>query len=279
MKRVSVVLLCALATGLFAASGAPAASVGSLAAKIEAAYLAKKPYPLASQEISGLTAEQAYAIQREFVALRIKKGETIIGYKAGLTAEPAQARFGMKEPVFGTLFTSMVRWPGALRQKDFTKMFIETEIGYRFGKDIVKPVKDAQELMDAVAIVFPAIELPDVAYTDMKAIKGTDLIASNVAARKVLVGKAVPFRNRDLNAVKVTLTLDGKEVTSGVGKNALGDQWEALKWTVNNVLAMGGEIKAGHIVITGVISQMVPASPGSYKADYGDFGSIEFQYK
>jgi 2-keto-4-pentenoate hydratase len=279
MKRVVFVLACAVLIGCLCAAAALAATQGSFAAKVEAAYLAKKPYPLASQEIPNLTPEQAYAIQREFVALRTKKGETVIGYKAGLTAEPAQKKFGMNEPVFGTIFTSMVRRPGALRAKDFAKMFIETEIGFRFGKDIVKPVKDIEELKGAVAIVFPAIELPDVAYTDMKAIKGTDLIASNVAARKVLIGKAVPFRKRDLNAVKVTLTLDGKEVTSGVGKNALGDQWEALKWTVNNVLAMGGEIKAGHIVITGAISQMVPASAGTYKADYGDFGTIEFQYK
>ncbi|RJR18955.1 MAG: hypothetical protein C4582_10820 [Desulfobacteraceae bacterium] len=279
MRKTAVFFMCALALAIFTASAAEAGSHVAFAEKVEAAYLAKKPYPMASQEIPTLTVEQAYEIQSAFVGIRKKKGDTIIGYKAGLTAEPAQARFGVKEPVWGTLFTSMLRWPGTLRQKDFAKMFIETEIGFRFGREITKPVKDIEELKDAVAIVFPAIELPDVAYTDMKSLKGTDLIATNVAARKVLIGKAVPFRSRDLNAVKVTLSLDGKEVTSGLGKNALGDQWEALRWTVNNVLAMGGEVKEGHIVISGAISQMVPAGTGSYKADYGDFGVIEFVYK
>ncbi|OIP37268.1 MAG: hypothetical protein COX16_12795 [Deltaproteobacteria bacterium CG23_combo_of_CG06-09_8_20_14_all_51_20] len=280
MKAKTILtVICSLTLIIFASGICGAASHTAFADKVEAAYLAKKPYPLVTQEMQNITVEQAYDIQKAFVEIRKKKGDTIIGYKAGLTAAPAQAKFGLKEPVWGTLFTSMLRWPGNLRQKDFAKMFIETEIGFRFGKDINKPIKDIEELKAAIAIVFPAIELPDVAYTDMKSLKGTDLIATNVAARKVLIGKAVPFRSRDLNAVKVTLSLDGKEVTSGVGKNALGDQWEALRWTVNNVLATGGEVKEGYIVISGVISNMVPAQPGMYRADYGDFGAIEFTFK
>ncbi len=280
MKMKTIITsICAFALMIFAAGVCGAASHTAFADKVEAAYLAKKPYPLVTQEIQNLTVEQAYEIQKAFVGIRQKKGDTIIGYKAGLTAAPAQAMFGAKEPVWGTLFTSTLRWPGTLRQKDFAKMFIETEIGFRFGRDITKPIKDIEELKSAVAIVFPAIELPDVAYADMKSLKATDLIATNVAARKTIIGKAVPFRSRDLNAVKVRLLLDGKEVTSGEGKNALGDQWEALKWTVNNVLAMGGEVREGYIVISGAISKMVPAQPGKYRADYGDFGAIEFTYK
>ncbi len=279
MRKEIVLGLFLALVSVSAAAPALAASHEAFVQKIEAAYVAKKPYPLASQEIKDLSVEKAYEVQRAFVAAMVKKGEKIAGFKAGLTAEPVQTRFGMKEPVYGTLFASMLRKPGTVRLKDFSKMFIETEIGFRFKKDILKPVKDTEELKSAVAIAFPAVELPDVSYTDMKALKGTDLIASNVAGRKVLIGKAAPFKSRDLNQVKVTLTLDGKEVTSGFGKNALGDQWEALKWTVNNVLANGGEIKEGHIVITGVLSKIVPASAGAYKADYGDFGSIEFVCK
>ena len=125
--------------------------------------------------------------------------------------------------------------------------------------------------------MFPAIELPDVAYTDMKLITGSDLIATNVTARKVLIGKAA--KAKDLNAITVKLFHNAEEVTSGIGKNALGDQWEALRWTVNDVLARGGKVKNGYIVITGAISKMVPAKPGKYLAHYGDFGKIEFEYK
>jgi 2-keto-4-pentenoate hydratase len=67
---------------------------------------------------------------------------------------------------------------------------IETEIGFRFGKDITETVEDIASLKKAVSIVFPAIELPDLYYSDMKQIIGPDIIATNVAARQVLNGKA-----------------------------------------------------------------------------------------
>jgi 2-keto-4-pentenoate hydratase len=259
------------------ATSALSASKAMIAEKIENAFVAKKPYPLVSQEIEGLTVDQAYEIQAELVKLREDKGEVVTGYKAGLTAAQARKRFGLKEAVRGTLFKSMLRRPGALYQKNFVRMFIETEIGFRFGKDITEPIDDITSLERAVAIVFPAIELPDVAYVDMKLITVSDVIATNVTARKVLIGKAA--KAEDLNAITVKLLHNGQEVTSGIGKNALGDQWEALRWTANDVLARGGKVKDGYIVITGSISKIVPAKPGKYLADYGDFGKIEFEYK
>ncbi|MBC2743949.1 MAG: hypothetical protein HGJ93_13090 [Desulfosarcina sp.] len=93
----------------------------------------------------------------------------------------------------------------------------------------------------------------------------------------MLIGDAVWVK--DLNAIEVKLFHNGQEIAGGMGKNALGDQWEALKWVVNNVLARGGEIKDGYVVITGCISKLLPAKPGNYVADYGDFGKIEFEFK
>ena len=277
MKKMFYFCLVFSACLFITVSPAFSASLDDAAEKIEAAYTAKQPHPLVSQDIEGLTVDQAYEIQKKLVKIRVDKGEEIMGYKAGLTSAPSQKKFGVNEAVRGTLFKSMFRWPGTLYKKNFARMFIETEIGFRLGKDISEPVEDIESLKKAVAIVFPAIELPDLAFTNMKLIKGTDIIAANVVARKVLVGDAV--RVKDLNAITVKLFHDGQEITSGVGKNALGDQWEALKWVINDVLARGGEVKSGYVVITGCITKLLPAKPGKYLADFGDFGKIEFDYK
>jgi 2-keto-4-pentenoate hydratase len=246
---------------------------------INNAFASLSQYPMASQEINNLTVDQAYDIQDDFIKVRVSKGEMVIGYKAGLTAAPAQKRFGVSEAVRGTLLKSMLRWPGTLFQKNYGRLFIETEIGFKFSKDITEPVKDIESLKKAVSIVFPAIELPDLFYSDMKQLKGPDIIATNVAARQVLIGKALPVRAQDLNAVSVKLFHNGQQVSSGVGKNALGDQWKALQWAVNNVLVKGGEIKSGYIVITGSLTKLMPVKPGKYLADFGDFGTMEFEYK
>jgi 2-keto-4-pentenoate hydratase len=267
-----------ISVGLFmAASPALSASFDDAAQKIEDAYISKNPAPLSSLAIEGLTTDQAYEIQKKLVEIRVNKGEEIVGYKAGLTSAPSQKKFGVTEAVRGTLFKSMIQWPGTMYQKNFARMFIETEIGFRFGKDITEPVEDIESLKKAVAIVFPAIELPDLSFTDMKQIKGPDIIAANVVARKVLVGDAVWVK--DVNSISVKLFHNGREIACGVGENALGDQWEALKWVVNNVLSKGGEVKEGYTIITGCISKLLPAKPGTYVADYGDFGKIEFEFK
>jgi 2-keto-4-pentenoate hydratase len=252
------------------------ASYGSIAERIEVAFMTRKPYLLVSQEIEGLTVDQAYEIQGLLTKLREDKGEVVIGYKAGVTADQAQKRFGVKEAARGTLFESMLLRSETIDAEEFGHLIVETEIGFRFGTDITEPVKDIESLKEAVASVFPAVELPDVIYSDMEAVKGVDLIVTNIAARKLLIGREVPTKERDLNAIKVSLYLGGQEVTRGAGRNALGDQWKALRWTVNDVLVRGGKVKGGYIVITGCISDMVPGKSGQYLADYGDFGTLEF---
>jgi 2-keto-4-pentenoate hydratase len=248
-----------------------------IAQEIEEAYINKKPRPLVSQKVNNLTIEQAHEIQTTLIHRMESKGEICMGYKIGLWAPAAQKRFGLNGPAHGTLFKSMLRWPGTIYLKNHTRLFVEPEIGFRFQKDITKPIDDIKVLKRAVAITYPAIELPDIAYPDMKLLRGVDLIASNVASRKVLIGNAA--KAKDLNAVTVKLLHNGQEITTGIGKNAGGDQWEALKWAVNDVLAKGGEIKAGYIVITGILTKLTPAKPGKYVADYGSFGKIEFEFK
>jgi 2-keto-4-pentenoate hydratase len=248
-----------------------------IAQEIEEAYMNKKPRPLVSQKYKDLTIDQAHEIQTTLINRMENKGEICMGYKAGLWAPATQKRFGLNGPVQGTLFKSMLRWPGTIYLKNHTRLFVEPEIGFRFQEDITEPVQDIKILKRAVAITYPAIELPDIAYPDMKLLRGVDLIASNVAARKVLIGNAA--KAKDLNAVTVKLLHNGQEIASGIGKNAGGDQWEALKWVVNDVLAKGGKIKDGDIVVTGILTKLTPAKPGKYVADYGSFGKIEFEFK
>ena len=145
------------------------------------------------------------------------------------------------------------------------------------GQLVRKAVWNIKDLKRAVAITFPAIGLPDVLYSSMRKLRGVDLIASNDNSSKVLIGKAA--RAQDLNAVKVTLFHNGQKVSGGVGSHAGDDQWKALQWVVNDVLAKGGEVKNGYIVLTGNLTGANRAKPGKYLADFGSFGQIEFECK
>jgi 2-keto-4-pentenoate hydratase len=161
----------------------------------------------------------------------------------------------------------------------FHQLMLETEIGFVIGESITQPLKGVAELQEKIQAVMPVIELPDLGFADMKQLKGVDIIAANVAAKQFIVGQQRAVEGLDLNAVTVSLLLDGQEVNSGKGTDALGDQWQAALWLVNTMVDQGWALNPGHIVITGALGKMLPGKPGKYVADYGSFGKITFEIK
>lgn len=98
-----------------------ASSHETLAGDIDKAFSGRTPFPMPSMKIKHLTVDQAYDIQAGVVKIMQSRGETVMGYKAGLTAVPAQKKFGVSEAVRGTLFKSMLRWPGTLYKENYPK--------------------------------------------------------------------------------------------------------------------------------------------------------------
>ena len=238
-----------------------------------------RPIPVLSAQYPEMDAETAYRIQKTYVARRLTR-ERIAGFKAGLTSEASQKKFGMTAPLAGVLCDSGRKQAGsAIDNLMFGKLMIETEIGFLLGKAIAEPIDDVGQLRNSIQAVMPVIELPDLGFADMKKLRGVDIIAANVTASQFIVGRAQEAADFDLNSVVVSLSLDGQNVNSGKGSDALGDQWEAAVWLVNAVVEQGYSIERGHILITGALGEMVPGKPGRYVADYGSFGQIAFEVK
>jgi 2-keto-4-pentenoate hydratase len=277
MKRVrsSIVLVLLMVF----VSATAWAGVQEMADALAAADAANKPVPVLSKPAPDLDAKTAYAVQKVYVAQRVAKAG-IGGFKGGLTTEGGQKRFGVNAPLAGVLYAAgKLEGSPVVDPKDFRGLMLETEIGFVIGQAIAQPVKDVAELQLKVSGVMPAIELPEMAFDDMKALKGVDIIAANVGAAKYIVGQTRPHKGLDLNDIKVALTMDGQPVNQGQGKDALGDQWKAALWLVNAVVEQGYKIEPGQVLITGALGNMIPGKPGKYVADYGAFGKIAFEVK
>ncbi len=231
-------------------------------------YKACQPVPLPSAAITNLTVDQAYTIQKEFVSKLVQDGGVIAGYKAGLTSTTAQKKFKAPGPVTGILLQDMRITDGKVVSKPYSKMMLEVEIGYRLNQDVKSPTtpETVKTLVDAV---MPAVEVPDLNFATFKGLAFTDIIADNVGARGFMLGNPKKVDQVDPNGVTGQLFMNGKALGKAVpGRADLGDQWKALSWSLNNVLANGGEIKKGMVVITGSLGRMYPGKPGSYKAVY-----------
>jgi len=276
MKRVAA-MIAVMATAVVLLGSA---EVGQVATTLFQNYQAGKPIPLPTATLPGLDERGAYEVQGLYVAKLLAAGDTVLGYKAGLTSAPAQKKFGAPGPATGMLLGSMLVKGDTVASAGFTKMMLEVEIGYRLAADVRQPV-DAAGAKAAVAAVMPAVEVPDLNFATFKGLTFADIVAANVGARKVILGGEMPLGDMDLNAVTGQLIKDGKPLGAPVpGKAALGDQWEALAWCLNNLLKTGGLPKKGQVIITGSLGRMYPGAPGEYQAAYtGGLGGISFTIK
>jgi 2-keto-4-pentenoate hydratase len=278
MKRLLAGFGCFLTLVLLLVLPSMALTEDELVEKLVQVRSEPKPIEvLPSQAWSGFNLDRAYDVQKRLVGALTAKDERIGGFKAGLTTQPTQKRFGLDCAVFAPMLKSGELPDGTtLQSKDFVKLFVETEVGYVIGEKIDAPVKDMAALKKMVKEVFPAIEFPDIRFADLKGLTGLDIVADAVGASKYLVGKKVAADTVDVAQVSVTLKLDGEEVNVGKAADALGDQWQALLWLVNTAVERGYVIEPGNVFITGALGKMIPGKPGKYQGDYGPLGSLSF---
>ena len=274
-------LLLSACQPLVAPAPAPAGE-GETAATIPgieeylAAYEAVEPAPRPGQfDEDGMTYDEAYDFQEALVAQMEAEGAQQVGYKLGLTGP--KRPFGAEEPLYGRMLDFMVLENGAqVPISDFVKPLGEWEIAYFFDKDVSYPVT-VEELQDAVGQIAPAVELPDLLFADMKSLTWLDLIASDIAPRRVVIGDKVSDEDFDENAIAPVATLNGEAFSEGIGSAVMGDQWEALRFLAEKLNERGEQIHAGDFVISGAMNPLTPLEPGGYTVDYGPFGVITFE--
>ena len=215
-----------------------------------------------------LTIDSAYRVQTRSVRERLQ-GASPAGFKAGLTSAPAQARFKANDAVAGVLFKEgALQSASTVSLHELRGLHIEVEIAMRIGTPIDEPLADVDALRAHIDGMAPAIELPNLDYTQPQSLDATALIATNVAAAKYIVGAFASPRERDPNATEVRLVCNDQEMFTGKGTDALGDQWRAALFLVNQMVRQGWRIERGQILLTGSLGRMLPGTTGHCIAGY-----------
>lgn len=221
----------------------------------------------------------AYRVQQVVVDGMLANGDTVAGYKAGLTGKLARWWFNIDAPVFGVIPASGLRRSGdAFAVPKGRHMLLETEIDFVAGARIDKPVADVAALKPLIRGIVPAIEAPAGGFPEAQTrqLTVTDIVANNVSAYVLVVGDEQPHDGLDLARLGVAMTRDGKVLSKGTGADVMGDPWKSALWLVNVAIAQGRVIEPGNYLSTGVIGDRVESAPGRYTADFGKLGVIEF---
>lgn len=240
-----------------------------------------QPMPLLSVYYDQLNRDSAYDIQHALVTHELRKKRSIGGYKAGFTNAALRERFHYKEPISGVLFADGAFKDGAeIDGGLFKKPMLEVEIGYVLRSPITRKLHSVADLKTYIRHALPAVEIPDLNYTNVGGLNAYDIIATNVSSSHYVVGE--PFVLKDLaevNGIRVALYRDEQVVDTGAAGDALGNQLEALLWLVNDAYSHGWQLQAGQLLITGTLGKMNPGMPGSYRADYGLGRTLSFVLK
>ena len=158
--------------------------------------------PFAADLAESPPAEDAYAVQREYVRLLAKsRGTKAAGYKIGLTTPRMQAMCGIDSPVAGVILQDRVHASGSrISTTAYGRPGLEFEIAVRVGRDLV-PVGQPPSIADVAAAVdgvCPAIELIDDRGADYRRLDALSLIADNAWNGGIVLGSfdAVVSRSR-----------------------------------------------------------------------------------
>ncbi len=220
--------------------------------------------------------EDGYAIQKYLVRELVNRGETIAGYKIGLTSVPMQKLLGVDSPDFGPVFASTVYGDGAVLTSDaFIAPRIEGEIAVVLERELSGPGCTSVEVRRSASGLVAALEIVDSRFKDWR-IKLADTVADLASSGAIAVSsKMVSIDNFDPKLIGMVFSKNDEVLATAAGAAALGDPLAAVAWLANTLAPLGESLPAGSIIMTGALHAMVPVASGDvFRAEFDRLGPI-----
>jgi 2-keto-4-pentenoate hydratase len=220
--------------------------------------------------------DDGYAIQREFTEMLLADGDSIVGYKAGLTSAPMQDMLGVSTPDYGPVLASTVYGDGATISADaFIAPKVEAEIVFRLGRPLAGPGVTVAQARAAIGEVIAGLEIVDSRIEGWR-VRLADTIADLASCGAAVLGRPYqPSPDLDYRLLGMVFSHNGVTAATGAGAAALGDPVSVVAWLANVLGGHGVVMEAGQVIMTGALHAAVPLTPGgTFAAEFHSLGSI-----
>lgn len=239
-----------------------------------------------SLDYPDITIEDAYAIQREWVQIKLSEGRVIKGHKIGLTSKAMQASSQISEPDYGALLDNMFFMDGGdIALDHFIVPRVEVELAFVLAKPLSGPDCTIFDVYNATDYVIPALEIIDARCHNIdpqtqRPRKVFDTISDNAAnAGVVLGGSPIKPAAMDLRWISALLYRNGVIEESGVAAGVLNHPANGVAWLANKLFPHHVQLQAGQIILSGSFTRPVAARRGdTFHADYGKTGNISCRF-
>jgi len=264
----------------------PRETHAALARELYDARKARVPLRHFSQRHPGMTIDDGYAIQREWVKLEIAAGRTVGGRKIGLTSRAMQLSSQITEPDFAPLMDDMFFANASdIPVTTFIAPRIEVELAFVLGKPLRGPGVTLFDVLAATEYVTPAIEIIDARIEqfdrDTKVMRKVVDTISDFAANAgiVLGGRPVKPDAVDLRWVGAMLFKNGVIEETGLAAGVLNHPGNGVAWLADKIAPHDEQLNAGDIVLAGSFTRPTGAVAGdTFHADYGPLGAVSFRF-
>ena len=248
------------------------------------AHEARKRFAPLPAALMPRSAEEAYAMQAEFVGIRARKLGRVAGYKIALTTPAMRKMMGMGDSIAGAMLEkTLLRSPAGVSAADYVQLLVEFEIAFEIGEDLpaIGAPYTRESIAKAVGAAMPALELADDRKADYGKLKDHPLmlIADNAWNAGAVLGAPVrDWQGADLASLKGVAKINGKKVGEGHGRDVMGHPLEALAWVANNLAARGLGLWRSDVVITGsLVTTKYPKAGDMVTFEAGALGTVELK--
>lgn len=222
-----------------------------------------------------LTLAEAYEVQRQAIALRVRRGERRVGIKMGFTSRAKIMQMGISDMIWGRLTSSMIVEEGG--PMDFSRFIhprVEPEIAFLLKRPLFGLVTPMQA-MDAVEAIAPALEIIDSRYDNFK-FSLSDVVADNASSSGFVTGPWVK-PDIDFSNLGLVLNFDGKPVQIGSTAAIMGHPIRSLVAAARFAAEAGEPLQTGWIVMAGGATAAEALSPNQHvEMEMEKMGRVSF---
>ena len=252
------------------------------AERLHQAEQTRKQIRQLSLDHPGMTLDDAYAIQKAWVAIKVSEGRVVRGHKIGLTSKAMQSALNIDDPDSGVLLDDMFFADGGLVPSDrFIGTRVEAELAFIMKHRLSGPDCTIFDVLNATDFVVPALEILDTRIERVDPVtKSTrkifDTIADNAAnAGIVLGGRPLRPGDADLRWIGALCYRNGQLEETGLAAGVLNHPATSVAWLANKIAANGLALEAGQVVLAGSFIRPIETRKGdTIQADYGPYGTV-----
>jgi 2-oxo-3-hexenedioate decarboxylase len=236
-----------------------------LARELISVHDTPREVPPFSERYPGLTPEAGYQAARALHEHRVAAGWRSVGRKIGFTNRTIWPRYGVYEPIWGTVYDRTL-----IRAADNrARVALQGLVNPRIEPEIcfgLRAAPQGEHLIDCIEWMAHSVEIVQCHHPAWK-VTLADSTADNGLHGRLILGTPVPLPadvQARLPAMQVDLYRGAMRVDRGVGANVLDSPLAAL---AHLIVLLGKQpeappLAAGELVTTGVITDAHPVRSG-----------------